>query len=144
MRGKLFIAVLSVVVPALACVHAGPGGDGPAATVLSFAPKGLEGPRVIAAMSMPPQFEIVFERAMPTPGWRIVVDSVEVDGERARIVAKLSEIAPEGMVAQVITKTQGRIPLGELQAGSYVLEVWMRRGTTTPHALTQAFVLTAR
>jgi hypothetical protein len=101
-------------------------------------------PRIMIATSMPPQFEILLDRDMPTPGWTFVVDGVSVDEDGGRLVADVSEIGPEGVVTQIITAMTCRIPLGRLSRGRYVLEIRLRRGAMGPHAPVQAFVLDAR
>jgi hypothetical protein len=121
-----------------------PGPGAPDATSLLIVEPTFHDPQVLVATSMPPQFEVVFVREMPTTGWDLSVDSVDVDEESGRIVAKLTEIAPTGMSAQVITSTNCRVPLGGLTRGVYSLELWLRRGVGRPHVLTQALVVRAR
>jgi hypothetical protein len=101
-------------------------------------------PRILVAKSMPPQFDLLLEREMPTPGWSFVVDAIELDEEGRRIVARITEVGPTGNVAQVITKTACRLGLGRLRPGSYVLELRTRRAPTDEHRLSQALVLAAR
>ena len=100
-------------------------------------------PRIQVLESYPPQFEIVLSRDMPTPGYTFRIDSLEVDEQRGRIVAKVTEVTPQGMVAQVITKTELRLHVGSLRARRYVVEIWTRRGADAEHALVQAMVLVA-
>jgi hypothetical protein len=80
---------------------------------------------------------------MPTPGFVLTVDSVEVDAATKRIVARITEVAPTGVSAQVITPTECQLPLGALASGRYVLELWTRRGSSGEHRLAQALVLAA-
>jgi len=124
-------------------VTAWAGGPGPA-TALSIAEPAFRNPQVVVATSMPPQFEVVFVREMPTPGWSFAIDGVEIDEKSGRITAKISDIPPGGPTAQVITDTKCRLPLGKLSAGVYLLELWLRRGNEGPHVLTQALVIRAR
>jgi len=137
MRWFVGALILGTVVTARA------GGPG-AATALSIAEPAFRDPQVVVAMSMPPQFEVVFVREMPTPGWSFAVDGVEIDAKSGRITAKISDIPPGGPTAQVITKTKFRLPLGKLSAGVYSLELWLRRGSEGQHALAQALVVRAR
>ena len=131
---------LSILVALTLTSAGGPG----SATALSIAEPAFRDPQVIVATSMPPQFEIVFVRDMPSAGWDFSVDSVEVDEESGRITAKVSEIPPGGPTAQMISATKCRLPLGKLARGVYSLELWLRRGSQGPHGLTQAVVVRAR
>ncbi len=140
MRALIWMILLVLAVT----VRAGGGPVEPRATSLTLVEATFEGPQVIVATSMPPQFEISFTRNMPTTGWDHAVDSVTVDQETRRIVAKLTEIRPSGISAQVITPTTCRVPLGRLAPGRYLLELWVRRGADQPHTLAQALVVIAR
>ena len=135
-----WIAGWSIVLAA-AAVWA--GGTGPA-TRLTVAEPEFRDPEIVVAKSTPPRLEIVFVRDMPTPGWKFSVDAVEVDEASSRITARISDIPPDGAVAQMITPTKCRVPLGKLSPGAYALELWVRRGETGPHALKQALVVHAR
>jgi hypothetical protein len=119
------------------------GGPGPA-TVLSIPEPAFRDPQVVVATSMPPQFEIVFVRDMPTPGWRFSVDTVDVDEESWRITAKITEVGPTGVNVQMIAPTKCRVPLGKLATGVYSLELWLRQGNTGPYRLAHALVVRAR
>jgi hypothetical protein len=130
-----------LVLGALASTWAGGPGS---ATGLSIAEPTFRDPEVIVTTSMPPQFEIVFVREMPTPGWSFAVDAVDVDEESGRITAKISDIPPTGPTAQMISATKCRLALGTLARGVYSLELWLRRGNEGPHVLTQALVVRAR
>ena len=79
---------------------------------------------------------------MPTPGWTFEIDSVEIAGDR--IVAKITEVRPDGMVAQMIAPGTARIPLGSLDRGSYVLEIRSRRDRRRDHRPAFAAVVLAR
>jgi len=142
MKRWMVLLTLSVLSTHLACAASGAGS--PAATSLRLARELFPDPQVIVATSMPPQFEVVFDREMPTPGWQSVIDGVEIDNSTRRIVASVSDIPPEGPTAQVVTRTPCRVPLGRLETGHYLLEVHLRRGRTGAHTLAQAFVLVAR
>ncbi len=124
--------------------RAGGGPTEPRATSLTLVEATFENPQVIVATSMPPQFEISFTRNMPTRGWEHAVDSVTVDPQTRRIVAKVTETRPSGTSAQVITPTKCSVPLGRLAPGRYLLELWLRRGADQPHTLAQALVVIAR
>jgi hypothetical protein len=139
---RTLICLTLLVLPVT--VQAGGGPVEPRATSLTLAEPAFESPQVVVATSMPPQFEITFMRDMPTPGWEHKVDSVTVDPETRRIVAKLTESRHGGTAAQVITPTKCRVPLGRLAPGRYLLELWMRRGADQPHTLAQALVVIAR
>ena len=93
--------------------------------------------------SVPARFEIVLEREMPTPGWVLNVDGVEVDEAAGRIVVRASEHPPGGMAAQVITSTPLTISLEPLARGIYTLEVRLRRGHGGEYTPAHAMVLSA-
>jgi len=141
MRKLIWTVSLGVV--ALAWAGA-PGPGAPHATSLSIVEPSFFDPQVLATSSMPPRFEIVLAREMPTTGWDLSVDSVDIDEDSGRIVARITEIAPTGMSAQVITSTSCRVPLGTPARGVYSLELWVRRGVGRPHVLAQAMVVRAR
>ena len=119
------------------------GGPGPA-TALSIPEPAFRDPQVVVATSMPPQFEIVLVRDMPTPGWSFSVDAVDVDEKSWRITAKITEVGPTGANVQVITPTKCRVPLGKLATGVYSLELWLRQGNAGPYRLAHALVVRAR
>ena len=98
---------------------------------------------IVAARTEPPTFTLVLVREMPTPGFTWRIDSLDVDAPNRRITARLSEIAPQGIVAQVITPTRFELPLGELAAGSYFVELWTRRDVSREHRPSHALVLEA-
>ncbi len=100
-------------------------------------------PRIAATRSVPPQFVLVFERQTPTPGYTLRQDAVEIDAERGRIVARVSEVPPGGMVAQVISEAELRLNLGAVPTGRWVLEIHARRGDAGEYRLQQALVLVA-
>ena len=99
--------------------------------------------QVVMAKSMPPQFQVNLTRDMPTPGWKFEVDSVEIDGKSGRIVARVTEHAPGGVVSQVIKPTRLSLNLGVLSRGDYLLELWVRRGAGSDYRRLQAIVLVA-
>lgn len=137
---------LCATLVALACLAAPAGGDvtpDDAATRL-FVPESRFGELSVAASkSMPPQFVLQLEREMPTPGWGFEVDSVQVDPATRRILAKVSEIPPSGMTAQVITRATIEIDVGRLGKGGWILELHLRRGREGDHGLAYARVLGA-
>jgi hypothetical protein len=137
------VALIGVALVA-SCAAAQGNPPGPRATSLVPEPPAFSDPQVLVATSMPPQFEVVLTREMPTPGFTFAVDSLEVDEQAGRIVARISEVRPQGITTQVITSTPCRLPLGTLAPGRYALEIRLRRGTTGPHVLSQALVLVAR
>ena len=101
-------------------------------------------PEVVLLKTLPPGFELVLVRNMPSPGWQFEIDALEVNTDSGRIVARVTEVRPEGMVAQVISPTRLKLPLGKLAAGYYVLELWTRRGTDREHVPAHAMILHAR
>ncbi len=145
MRAALWMLV---AVTALACA-AGAGATGGAAvandvaTRVAWDEQSFEPVRVRVLESDPPRFVLVWSREMPTPGYALRVDSVAVDDEAGRIVARISELAPSGMVAQVITRTELSIEVGPLPAGRYVVEVRSRKGDKGAYRAAGAGVLVA-
>jgi len=127
---------------ALSCAVAVGNGNEYAKRAVLLEPA-FDDPQLVVLESMPPQFELSLKRDMPTPGWSIEVDSIEIDEKSGRIEAKVTEIRPEGMVAQVITPTRLRLSLGKLLPGSYFVEIRLRRGGTGSYMPAQAFVLVA-
>ena len=89
-----------------------------------------------------PTFVAEFTQQMPTPGWTFRIDSVETEGDR--IVARITEIRPQGMVVQMIAPGTVKIPLGSFERGRYVLEIRSRRNPEAEHRPTFATVLLAR
>lgn len=98
---------------------------------------------IVAAGTEPPTFTLVLVRQMPTPGFTWKVDALDVDVRGRRITARLTESAPQGIVAQVITPTRFELPLGSLETGSYFVELWTRRGPSGEHRPSHALVLEA-
>lgn len=116
----------------------------PAASRMWLAGEELEQAEVVAHETMPPRFTLVLVRGMPTPGWTCTVDAVDVDAANGRIAVRLTEIAPAGIAAQVITPTRFELPLGTVGAGSYFVEVRTRREAGREHRPAHALVLEAR
>ena len=91
----------------------------------------------------PGRFAIVLERDAPTPGWTAAVDEVGVDPDRGRIRVDLTESAPSGMVAQVITPLRVEVGIEAVPEGTYVLEVRSRRAADRPFRTVHVSVLSA-
>ena len=113
----------------------------PSASALEIPEPSFRRPVVNVLESHPVRFVLVFEQQMPTPGWRTEVDSVEVD--EGRIVVKITAKPPEGIVAQVITPAQLRVPLGSLKQGRYVLELRIRRDEAQAYQIAHVLVVVA-
>jgi hypothetical protein len=141
MRARRALAVLPVAM-LVACAAGYTKDPSRPAAALDWARPTLEGAEIHVLESDPPRFELVLTREMPTPGYRFEIDSLEVDAEAGRIVAKVTDVPPDGMVAQVITPTRLRLSLGTLPVGRYVLEIRTCRGTGD-HRLLGARVLVA-
>lgn len=128
----------------LAIQPAGAGGEStaPAATSLTVVRSEAADPfKLVELDGSPPTFVAEFTQQMPTPGWTFRIDSVETHGDR--IVARLTEIRPQGMVVQMIAPGTMTISLGSLKRGRYVLEIRTRRDPTVKHQPTFAAVLLA-
>ena len=116
----------------------------PSATRLWTAGEELSKVEIAADASAPPRFTLSFVREMPTPGWTCRVDAVELDAPGRRISVRLSDVAPEGMTAQVITPTRFEVPLGSVAPGTYFVEIWTRRDPGREHEPTHALIVKAR
>jgi hypothetical protein len=99
---------------------------------------------IVADKSDPTSFTMLVKREMPTPGWTFLVDSVEADTGASRLTVKLTEVGPDGIVAQVLTPAQIEIPLGQVAPGAYFVELWTRRSPAKPHQPGHALVILAR
>ena len=99
---------------------------------------------VVADESKPAKFTLVVNREMPTPGWTFEIDTIEVDADAARVTVKLTEAAPDGIVAQVLTPGRIEVPLGTIEPGAYFVELWIRRQAGKPHQPGHALVVVAR
>lgn len=143
--------VLLVAALALGCAGVvAPGGEAGGAVPETPKARGLvvrearyTDPEVAVLKSLPPQFEMTLLGEMPTPGFTLEVDAVEVDDSPQRIRAMVTEHGPTGVTSQVLTKTPLRLSLGTLTPGNYILELWLRRDPTKPHTLHQVILLTA-
>jgi hypothetical protein len=142
MRRSSYLVLGGMLLGCAAAVHGDPEAAG--ATALTFIEGSFASPQVTSDPSGPGRFTVSFEREMPTPGWRFEIDAVEIDPDSGRIEARISEIAPDGITSQVLTKARCSIPLGPLPPGRFVLEIRSRRGTSAPHEPVQAFVIHAR
>ncbi len=138
------VSLLTLTLLPACASSAGSGSGATQATAITFGRSEFSNPEVIIRKSMPPQFEVVFDRNMPTPQWKFELDGVDVAPDTGRIVAKITELPPDGYVSQVISPHKCRIDLGTVPKGKYVMELWIRRGKDNPHRLAQAFVLNAR
>jgi hypothetical protein len=116
----------------------------PKAMQLRVTPAAFGTPRVHMAKSMPPQFTLALSREMPTPGWTFSVDEIEVDETSRRIIAKVTQTAPEGMTAQVLTPTWLNLDLGTIDPGRYFLELYVRDAAGAKHLPAHAVLLEAK
>ena len=96
------------------------------------------------AKSMPPQFTVALSREMPTAGWSFAVDTIEVDEDSRRIVAKVTQSAPKDMAAQVLTPTWLNLNVGTLAPGRYFLELFVRDDAGAKHLPSHAVLLEAK
>jgi len=115
-----------------------------AATKVWVAETGVDKVHVVKHDSGAAGFTLVLDKEMPTPGWTFVVDSVEADAAASRLTAKLTEVAPDGIVAQVLTASRIEIPLGSIEPGAYFVEIWTRRDAGGKHKPGLALVVVAR
>lgn len=106
-------------------------------------PAPFDTPIIAASETEPREFELVLTRELPSPAWTLTLDALEVDKEKRRIIAEVTEQSSGGMAAQVIVKRELRLSLGSIEAGFYVVELRLRRGTKKPHVPVQSLVLRA-
>jgi len=133
----------SIVVAGLVVISCSVASGGPASR--AWIPETrVQGAEVVADESEPTGFTLVVEQEMPTPGWTFQIDIVEVDAESLRVTVKLTEAAPGGIVAQVLTSTRIEIPLGTIEPGAYFVELWTRRDGGKPHQPSHALLMVAR
>ncbi len=146
MRRYLSVMQVLVSIALISCVAAQDAEVSPAAaaTKMWVPETGFERARVVAAKSMPPQFTLVMQREMPTPGWTFRIDSLDIDQQHRRIAVQLTEVAPTGITTQVITPTPLELPLGTVEPGHYFVELSTRRAVDQPHEPAHALVVIAR
>jgi len=133
----------SILVAAMLAVSCSMAAGGPASRV--WAPDTrVEGVEIVSAKSDPTNFTLLVKRMMPTPGWTFVVDAVEADTGASRLTVKLTEVGPDGIVAQVLTPAQIEIPLGQVAPGAYFVELWSRQTPAKPYQPAHSLVIIAR
>ena len=138
LRFLIMMPLLLALQPAVASGKS----DAPAASSVSVVRSEAADPfKVVKRDGSPPTFTAEFTQQMPTPGWTFEVESIETEGDR--IVAKVTEIRPQGMVVQMIAPGTMTISLGSLKRGRYVLEIRSRRDRMVDHQPTFAAVLLA-
>lgn len=91
----------------------------------------------------PPQFVLRGRRTLPTPGWTMHVDAVEVDAQARQIAVRLTDMPPEGPGVQMTGETPLTVQLGELRTGRYAIQLHSRRSPSEPYQLLQAVVIEA-
>jgi hypothetical protein len=137
------ISLLSVLVFAACPVVVGGGPEEPAAKTLTVVrPETADTFKLVQLEGTLTEFVAEWTRQMPTPGWTFEIDAVDVVEDR--IVVKLTEVRPEGMVVQMLAPGTAKIPLGSLPPGRYVLEIRSRRSPQTDHRPAYATVIVAR
>ena len=139
MNSRVFGPVVSLVCVLLA--GAPPAASG-IATSITLPEPAFRGPVIQRMEGVEPRFELQLTREMPSPGWRFEIESVHV--EEGRIYVEINEVAPDGLVSDVMTKTRCAIPIDALAPGRYSVELWLRRNGKGEHHLAQALVLMAR
>ncbi len=138
-RILLALSMLAAVLPAVA----GGEADRPAAIEVTVVRSEADDPfKIVKHKGVPSTFVAEFTQQMPTPGWTFPIDSVETVGDR--IVARITEKRPDGLVPQMIAPGTAKIPLGSLKRGRYVFEIRARRDTQREYRPVFATVLLAR
>lgn len=129
---------------AAGCVTARGGESGAADAARLTAPEptwyesGIE-----AATTTPATFTVRLRADMPTPGYTFTVDAVEIDRDARRVVVRVTESAPGGVVSQVVTPATLAIEVGPLAPGRWVFELRTRRDASATHVPQWARVLLA-
>jgi len=141
MRRSLRPACVGLTLLALAC--APKYAQERKAIDLRVRPSAFDEPHIEMAKSMPPQFSVALSREMPTPGYTFSVDSLDIDPQARRIVARVTQRAPAGMVAQVMTRTWLKLDLGVIDPGRYFLELYVRDDAASKHRPELAALLEA-
>jgi len=138
LRVFLVLPLLLALQPAVA----GDKPEAPAASDVRVIRSEVADPfKVVQREGAPPTLTAEFTQQMPTPGWTFEIDSIETRGDR--IVAKFTELRPQGIVAQMLAPGTMTISLGSLKPGRYVLEIRSRRDRMIDHQPTFAAVLLA-
>jgi hypothetical protein len=106
---------------------------GQPATGLRVAEPAFYDPETVADESTPAHPRLRLTRNMPTPGWRFEIDALEIDEAARRVTVEVSEVRPEGLVAQMIAPTVLEIPLETLERGNWFVEIRLRRGPEATH-----------
>jgi hypothetical protein len=142
----IILPICAGLLAIVAGVSAGQAGEPGAkrARTLTLPETACGAPEIVTLESDPHRFELVFQCDAPTPGWVFRVDGVEVDEESRRIVANVTQVGPEGIVATVITKCTLTIPLENLAPGPYLLEIRTRRGESGSYGPYHTVMLLAR
>lgn len=143
MKPWFWFSISFVAIASWVSIAAAGAPDAPPATRLVVPEPAFYGATTTAAGTDVSRFRVVFKRDMPTPGYRFEVDGVEVDTVAGRIEVRVTEVAPDGMVAQVITPAELAIQLGPLDVRTYVLEIRLRRRGESDYRLSHATVLSA-
>ena len=137
------ILIWSILVSALLAISCSVASGGPAGRAW-VAETRVKSAEIVSDKSAAAIFTLVLEREMPTPGWTFQIDSVEADAASSRLTVKLTEVGPDGIVAQVLSPARIEIPLGQIEPGTYFVELWTRQTPAKPHQPGHALVIIAR
>jgi hypothetical protein len=137
------ILIWSILVSALLAISCSVASGGPAAR-LWVADSRVKSAEIVTDESASSVFTLVLERMMPTPGWTFEIDSVEAEAASSRLTVKLTEVGPDGMVAQVLSPARIEIPLSRIEPGAYFVEIWTRQSPDKPHRPGHALIVIAR
>jgi len=118
-----------------------PGPD--TAVRAEVAPRWIRGVTLETRGECPPQWRLLGEVTMPTPGWKLTLDEVERPDAMRRVLLVTGE-APEGSVIQVLTPAKVAWDLGGLRKGATVVEIRYRAGKTKPYETVDALVVRGR
>jgi hypothetical protein len=129
---------VSMVVPMLTLMAALAGPPAPARAAIA---EPLYRVERVDVEGDPGRVVLTLAREMRTAGWDLRVASVDVPGPDRRIVVRLETVAPDGPVAQVISRREVRVDLGAMPPGRYVLEFREHRDRAGEPEPVQAEVL---
>jgi len=141
MNARTIVGLASTLVLAAVTPSAG-SGDG-SATRLKVAEQEVAVDEIRVLESLPPQFEVVLQKRMPSAGWSLTATDVHVDPETRTVRVTITEDPPKGMAAQVISAVRVGANLGSLEPGRWLLEIWTRRGAEGRPRRAHAVVLQA-
>lgn len=115
----------------------------PFASSLHFVEPTVHSLELSGLRTHPPQFVLRGLRTLPTPGWSMHVDSVEIDQQAHQVAVRLTDMPPEGPGVQMTGDAPLTVQLGVLRTGRYAIQLHSRRSPSEPYQLLQSVVIEA-